>query len=250
MAWSFVASYTSTANKTAGTADTATVTADVGDTLIIAAACDNISGGGAIGTTAITDASSNTYTRQTLTEGTGTAGGNLALASFTAEIGTALSAATVTFTPDSTVDAKAFLVWRFTGGPISTVGSTSSAGNDPGTSWSRDFTSAAADRLCVGLIGFETDAPSPVWDSDTTNGSWSTAVTSGTTGAAAASNITVGSQYKITTAAGTQTWDGTCASSGIRSSGVWGDPTVAGPPIATISNFTQTAIGFAAAIRS
>lgn len=71
-------------------------------------------------------------------------------------------------------------------------------------------TQPAAGNLVIGLLGSETDA-NATRDSDTTNGSWSTLSFTRTTGGNAATNVTVGMQYKIVTATGNQTYNPTSA---------------------------------------
>lgn len=215
MAWSFVQSYNSTTNKAVGTADTATVSASFGDTLIALCTTDNVSAQTAISSTAVTDSSSNTWTRIAHSENSGTSGSFMASAIFVCQVDSALSSGTVTFAPANAAShgAKAFTVYRFTGGS-SQVRATTQTSNSAVTSVGYTHTGVQSGDLVIGVLGQErTPAEQlPTYDSDTSNGSWSGGVLHGTTGGSSATNNRVLSQYKIASATASQTWNVSWAS--------------------------------------
>ena len=200
MAWAHVATYNGTGNKSGGVAATATVTASVDDILIVCVACDG-DAAAVIGTSAVTDSGSNSYTRIAHIA----PNGNIEAAIFGTTVTNALSGGTVSFTV-STGD-KDLTVYRFTGGTTTLRGSAATSSGS-GDTISLANTNPNADDLVVGFGAMSGSASASVtFDSDTSNGSWSSGATDGTTGGSAPSNTALYSQYKIVTATATQTYD-------------------------------------------
>ena len=116
-------------------------------------------------------------------------------------------AQTVVATLSGSVTAKAIAVQQFSGTGFIFVDDVISAASTAGTpSVVLPSASTGAGYLAVGMAGFE-NSGTPTSDSDTTNGSWGTAAGIGTTGGGGTTNITVGMQHKVMTAAGDQTYN-------------------------------------------
>lgn len=208
MAWTFVSTTDSLTNKTGGVADVAVgVNADVGDILIACAACDNSSVADPNETGSFTDASGNTWTRGNTKNNTASSATKVAVAFYSTEVTTAIVSAAVTYTPGQSVAAKAFTVYRFTGGTATNVGTPNNTA-DGVTSISLAWGVGTTDDLLIGATANEdNESASYTFDTDTDGGSWSTGVKNGTDSGGSASNITVLSQYKIMTSTANQTWN-------------------------------------------
>lgn len=219
MAWTYVADYGGTGNKSAGTAATATVTANVNDTLIAVCACDNSSSSGDFADGDITDTGSNSWTLIAINESNLSSSSAASGAVFFCTVTTALSSSTVSLLPSAGTAGKNFRVYRFTGGSATERG-TYVTHNGDGTGTGTDtieHTAPVAGDLVLGLVAAETaEENNATGDSDTTNGSWSTLRKSGTTGSGSAANVTALSQYKIVTGTGTQSWAPTWTNSDWR----------------------------------
>lgn len=210
MAWTHVASYGGTGNKSAGVAATASVTASVGDILFVVCACDNSSSAGDIATGDVTGGS-NTYTLRAVNESNGSNNSGASVGLFTCTVTSAMSATTVSFLPSAGTAAKNFRVYRFTGGSTIERG-TYVAHNGDGTGTGTDtivHPDPQVNDLVFGVVGVESEGIGATGDSDTTNGSWSTITVDGTTGSGGASNMSVLAQYKICTGTGSQSWTAT-----------------------------------------
>lgn len=209
MAVGSISETSGTGNKVAGTPATATITASVGDSLIVVAGSDNLSGAAeAMPEGSVTDSSGNTWARLLFLGGSGSSGAHAAIAIFGCIVTNALTGGTITLTPNATVAAKGFTVHRYTGLSLTVRGlntgavtATTPAALSTSTPVSGDLVIAASV-----LEGPTSDTWTP--DTDTTLGSWSAVTTSGTTGGTATGNIAIRSQHKIVNATGTQTYNG------------------------------------------
>lgn len=205
MAWSFTSSFSGQLKSTSDLA--VSVTASVGDYLIACVCSNDVSAADAIGTTDVSDAAGNTWTRKASNQAQ-TAAGDVAMAIFETQVANALSSQNVTFT--NSTAAKAMVILRFTGGSTTVSGTTQVANADGTGTYSLTHTGVQNGDLVVGFCGTE-DANGNAFgdDTDTTNGSWAASIKNGTTGGGAASNMSARVQYKIANATGSQTWDGT-----------------------------------------
>lgn len=206
MAVGHVATNTGGNNKTAGTAvSLGSYSAAVGDTLIVIAGCDNLSGQTqALPEGAVTDSAGNTWTRLGFVSGGGGSGSHAVAAVFGCEVTNALVSGSITVTPNSGVAAKGFVVHKFTGLSLTIRGLNS------GTSTAALATSAPLTGDLVVAATVLEGPTSDTWtpDSDTTNGSWSANASGGTTGGSALTNIAIRTQWKVVNASGTQTYNG------------------------------------------
>lgn len=200
-----------TGSVTAGVAATATVTADVDDTLIVVAGSNDRASSEAMLAGAVTDSAGNTWVRlATQQNADATAANFAALAIYGCIIaaGKTLTGGTVTLTPQANVAVKDFTLYRFTGLSLTIRGANGGMGT--GTIPAALASSAPLDGdFVLGATVLE-GPTSDTWtaDADTTFGSWSANATDGTTGGTATDNITIRSQYKIVNATGTQTYNG------------------------------------------
>lgn len=256
MAVGQVSTTNGTGSSTAGVAATATITASVGDTLIVVAGSDDRASAEAMSATAVTDSAGNTWSRLGSSQDTdATANSNCALAIYGTTVTNALTGGTVTLTPVSTVPVKDFTLYRFTGLSLTIRGLNSGAGT--GTTPAALATSAPLNGDLV-IAAIATEGPTSdsfTGDSDTTNGSWSAVATDGTTGGTATGNIAIRSQYKIVNADGTQTFNKTLGTSRdyqqlIICLAPTPPPTAAGSPpryVATYGYRTSVGVGRATA---
>lgn len=201
-----IGTYISNANKTSGGSISATVTASVGDTLVLDI---NTRAGASVTeciSSSITDTAGNTWSL---------AAHNRALLSvwhemavYTCEVTNALSSGTVTFTPQSSAsEAKVMVVRRFTG-LSETVRATTQTGSNTTQPPALTHTGPQAGDLVLGTFGW--NGPNDITftqDTDTTLGLWIDALGGGTTGQSSASNCGLRSQHKIVTGAGSQEWN-------------------------------------------
>ena len=205
-------------NSTTSTATlvvTLTQSVSVGDMLVVCIAADNQGSAGAASISSVTDSKSHTYTsRASQNNDPGAANAGATVAIFVAPITTAMTTSdtvTINFSPNTT--SKAAVIWEVVAGAtefpkyLSNGGTTGSTANP-----SLASTSISSGDAVIYALAAESNA-TLTGDSDTTNGSWSTLyTTAGNTGTSATS-MTVGSQYKVTTGTGTQTWNTTLTSS-------------------------------------
>lgn len=183
----------------------------VGDMLVVCVAADNQGGGGASSISSVTDSKSHTYTsRASQNNDPGAAAAGATVAIFTAPITTAMTTSdtvTVNFSPNTT--AKAAVVWEVVAGAtefpkyLSNGGTTGNTANP-----SLASTSISSGDAVIYALAAESNA-TLTGDSDTTNGNWSTLYTSLANTGTSATSMRVGSQNKVTSATGTQTWNTT-----------------------------------------
>lgn len=147
-----------------------------------------------------------TITAGAATSSTAAAGVRVAVARIDTTIAWPAGGTDFLFTLSASVTAKAAVVLEFTSvGAFINVGTSgNSAGGTPTASLVSGDTRAGG--LIVGVGGWETSAALTA-DSDTTNGSWSSAFTNATSGSTADTNIRAYAQYKITSAAGAQSFN-------------------------------------------
>lgn len=161
----------------------------------------------------LTDSAGNTWTQQlTAIYDPGAAGAGSELSIYTAPITSAISAgATVVVTWDGSVSlaAKAAVVYEFAPDSGKTIAYVTSAAGTTGNSATPTVTTGSLNSgdIVVGVLSPE-EQDTSVADSDSTNGSWST-MQSGGSGTSTTVDQSISSQYKITTGAGTQTYNPT-----------------------------------------
>jgi len=207
------ATYLSTAPKTAGAVATATVSAAIGDTLIVVASGDN-RGGATEGLPAggITDSSGHTWTRLGYQKSTAAALTACEVAVYGTEITTAMSGGTVTLTAHANCNSKSFHVWRFRG-PSTTLRAASVGAEGSSTTPSVTHTGPVNTDLVIGAYAIEGPTGDSVTaDADTTNGTWSAVTKHGTSGGTDTSNVAHAAQWKAVNATGSQTFNPTITS--------------------------------------
>ena len=210
------------ANGVDTTADTAvstgaTVTAAVGDWLVVLVAASNDETNGASSISGVVDSDGvNVYTQRAIINyDPGAAGAGATLGIFTCAVTQALSNDTITVNFSVNTSQKAVQVYKVVPGASETIafvaadttGSTGAA-----TTHSAATVSVTSGHMIWGCASIETD-DAVTDDTDTTNGSWSTVVTRLADGGADASTMSCSSQYKTVTATGNQAWACTTASS-------------------------------------
>lgn len=186
-----------------------TVTASVGDLLVVEVAANNAGTNGAAATTVITDAVGNTYTqRAQINRDPGAANEGATLTLFTGVITNAITGQNLTCTFTNGQPTRAVLGgYKFVPGAGETASyiSTDTTGTSgSGTASSIVTTSITSGDTVVGAIALESDA-AITGDSDTSNGSWST-IYGNTTGSGNA-GMQLRSQYKTVSATATQTYN-------------------------------------------
>lgn len=192
------------------------LTAAVGDMLVVAVSSDNsvFPGSTPIGSSAVSDSASNTYTsRVNQTNDPGNANEGVSLRVFTGTLTNALSNGSITVTLTASTSNVDILVWRIqcdAGETISYV--TATGGTATGTSVSRTIGSLEPGSVAFGFAATETGGTF-TGDSDTLEGSWSSEYQS------IASNTPVFSQYKIVDGTSTQTWTASWVNSADSASG-------------------------------
>lgn len=187
------------------------ITAAVGDWLIVIVACDNSATGGGtpLDDNAVTDSAGNSYTRRTnRTQQTGTGPGEgVSMSAYTAEITSALSSGTVTVTLSTNTTSKAALVRKVVPGAGEAVSWVTNGGAQGSTNTPTITSSSITNGdVVIGYVGIETNQ-STSQDSDTTNGTWSTQHTAVANTTVDGTSIRVSSQHKTVTATATQTYN-------------------------------------------
>jgi hypothetical protein len=190
---------------------TTTANIDADDLVVVRVAGDNLSA--TTPTITCTDSGGNTYTShafdgQNATAAAGCVGAILA----TRATSSVASGGTITITFSGAITAKAAYAESFVGfanfSEITAL-AVSGASTSPSSGASASVSSGS---LVVGLIAVESNA-SVTADSDTSNGNWSTQVLQiSAAGGTANTRVEAAGQYKITTGAGAQTFNGTITS--------------------------------------
>ncbi len=198
-------------NSTSGTTLVITTTAAiaVGDIVVVRWAADNLSASTPTGT--VTDTGGNSYTAHAFRGNNATAAsgvvGGINVCQATVAVASGQS---ITLTLSGAVTAKAMYAESFTG--VENI-LRNAAVLASGASTTSTVTSNSANTgdLVVGNMAVE-DRAAPTFDSDTSNGSWSTGVTKPNATSGTVTNcVETNGQYKITTGAGTQTYNHTNA---------------------------------------
>lgn len=236
-------------SKTSAATQTVTVPTGghaAGNTLIVAVFDQNTN----VGLGSMADARGNTYTRLA-PDTTGTANKTIIFGSV---LTTALQAGDlVTFTGSAATQggmiSDEFANLTLTEDVASPTPTTASSATP-----SISITPVATSVLVFGGLG--TQGPSGdvyTEDTDTTNGVWSGAGRNGTTGGSATANRTVTGAFKITTAAGAQTWNPAITSRAwnqsivaLRAAAVGANLTQSVTDTATVADSTSAERGFAA----
>ncbi len=187
-----------------------TVTASVGDWLVVVAASSNDGTAGAASQTGVVDSDGvNTYTRRALINyDPGAAGAGATLGLYTCAVTSALSSDTITVNHSVNTSEKAVQVYKVAPGAGETISfiavdTTGQAQSSTVVSGAIDVSVTSGNTIFVGAA-VETD-DAITGDSDTTNGSWSSILTRLADNGADASTMSCASQYKTVTATGNQT---------------------------------------------
>lgn len=193
----------------------ATVTASVGDWLVVLVAVDNSGTNGAEPITNVVDSDAiNSYTeRAVINYDPGAASAGATLGIFTCSVTSALSNDTVTCNLSPNGTQAGIQVYRVQPGASEVVSfiacdTTGVTGN--ATSYTAATISVTSGDIIFGAASIETD-DTVTGDTDTTNGSWSTILTRLGDGGADAAAMSCSSQHKTTTGTGNQDWACTTA---------------------------------------
>lgn len=196
------------------------VTASVGDVLLLCIASENYRGSGASAiVNSIADnagGSTNVYSQRGTTgnQTAGSPGDGASQLFYECPVTTALSGATITISFSSNTRNKAAEIYRIqpgAGEAVVYVGvGTASAGANQ-TTHGAATVSVENGQTIFAMSAIETD-DAVTGDSDTTNGSWSTVLTRLASGGTDAGSMTCSSQYKTVNATGNQSWACTTAS--------------------------------------
>lgn len=197
-------STTSTATLTVGS-----VTANIGDWLVVMVAADNNGTNGVASlSNTVTDDAGNTYNLEfKLNRTGGTAADGITLGVWTSQVTKVTSAATITtnYSPNTTAKAVAVKKIVTARGKIPTIIAEGAGTTGSATSGTTTVSVTSGDTI-LGVTAVEQSTIGTV-DSDTSNGSWSTAQTaSGDTGSNTGS-ATISSQQKTVSATGNQTYN-------------------------------------------
>ncbi len=196
----------------------ATITASVGDALLVIVGASNdgtTPSAGASSISGVVDSDGvNTYdAKATINYDPGAAGAGATLAFYLCIVAAALSSDTITVNFSPSTSERSVQVYKI----VPSAGKSISTIAVDGTGVTGNFTTYAATGVSVtsgdaifGAAAIETD-DAVTGDSDTTNGSWSAVLTRLADGGADASTMSCVSQYKITTGTGTQNWAATTA---------------------------------------
>lgn len=192
----------------------------VGDQVWVLVTADNAGASGVSSITAPTDSGGNTYSlvkEQNRTSGAANDGDTAAIyrSIITTALTTGVSTITANFSPTTVV--KGFLVFKVTGAADAATGTVGGSGT--GTTYSLATSSMGTDTLVM-MIVVQAASSAPGADSDTTNGSW-TQATYGSSALGAGSNLRSRSGYKIVTASGAQTFNGSIVSQPWAGAGAW-----------------------------
>jgi len=192
-----------------------TVTASVGDGLVVIVTASNDGSNGAASLTTVVDSDGvNVYTQRALINfDPGAAGAGATLGFYTCVVTQALSSDTITANFSGNTSEKTIQVYKMVPGAGEKIVFESA----DGTGVTGNLTTYAAATVSVpqgytifGAAAIETD-DAISGDSDTTNGSWTAVVTRLADNGADAATMSGTSQYKTVTATGDQSWAATSA---------------------------------------
>lgn len=204
-----LANGTSTTNNTT-LASGATVTANVGDWLVVLVAAANSGTSGAASISGVSDGSGNTYTQRAIinrTDGS-VASDGATLGVYTAPVTTLLSSGTVTVSFSANCAEKSVQVYRVSPGvgeTVQFVACDATGATENAASHSAPTVSVTSGDTIFGASAIETD-DAITGDSDTTNGSWSALISRLADGGLDPSAMVGVSQYKTVTGTGNQSW--------------------------------------------
>lgn len=184
------------------------VTAAVGDLLVLAVAADNSGTSGAISlSTSVTDAAGNTWVnqkRQNQAPGS-VANGGTTLGLWTCKVTNALSAQNVTINFSPNTPSKAAIIYKMVPAAGESIDLAVVGGVGAGNSGSATSHAAASEnyhklgRVAFGFSAVETNLAVTA-DSDTTDGTWSSAYQAVANSGSDLTSQTVSGQYKVTSA--------------------------------------------------
>ena len=229
-------------NSTASSATlavTLTQSFAVGDMVVVCIASDNNGTNGADSVLSVTDSQSHTYTlRAEQNNDPGAAASGASVNIYTTRVTTAMTTSdvvTTNFSPNTA--SKAMVIWEVAPGAGETPAYISNGGNTNNSS-NPSLTSSSIDsgNAVIYALAAET-AATLTGDSDTTRGSWSTLHSSVANTGTNGTSMTVGSQYKVVNAVGTQAWGTTLNSSD------WAISYIILHPVVTISRTANTGSG-------
>jgi hypothetical protein len=186
-----------------------TVTAALGDWLVVAVAADNAGSGGAAAIASVTDSAGNVYDEIAITTyDPGAANAGVSLGIFTCEVTATLAAGSVTvnFSPD--VGSKAAIIYRVEPGSGDTIAfrSFGNGATGNGTDASLAASAIAAGETIFSFAAHET-AGAVTGDPDATEGAWSAVYSDLADTGATLTSMRVSGQYKTVAAAGDQVCD-------------------------------------------
>lgn len=197
-----------------------TVTASVGDGLVVLVAASNDGSSGAASLTTVVDSDAvNTYTQRALINyDPGAAGAGATLGIYTCVVTNALSGDTITANFSPNTSEKAIQVYKLVPGASEVISfveadTTGSTGN--ASTYSAATVSVTSGDIIFGAAAIETD-DAITGDTDTDSGSWSAIITRLADNGADASTMSCCSQYKTVSATANQAW--ACTSSTARDS--------------------------------
>ena len=155
------------------------VTAAVGDMLVVDIANSNAGTNGASSIASVQDSASNTWTQRILNNNDpGAANAGVTLGGYTSTITTALSGGTITVNLSPSTPQTAVVSYRIQPGSGNQVTYVTAGSGATGTSSTPSVTSGSitSGHTIIGMVAAE-HSVAPTGDADTSNGSWSTIYT-------------------------------------------------------------------------
>lgn len=209
MAFTITNAGTNNSTTSSATLAVSSVTASIGDMLVVLIAADNNGSGGASSISSVTDSQSNTYTQQILANrDPGPAEGGATFAVYTSILTTALSAGTVTLNLSPNTTSKAIVIYRIQPGAGENINIRGIGTEVTGAASNHTITATAVTSGDTLICGLAKEANVTFTeDGDTTNGTWSSQYTEIANTGTVATSMEVGSQWKTVTATGDQTWN-------------------------------------------
>lgn len=188
----------------------ATVTAAVGDWLVVLVAASNDGSAGASSISGVVDSDAvNTYTQRAIVNyDPGAAGAGATLGVFTCQVTQALSGDTITANFSPNTSEKSIQVYRVQPGAseaISFIACDATGVTGNATSHAAATVAVDSGDIIFGAAAIETD-DAVTGDTDSDNGAWSSILTRLADGGADAATMSCSSQYKTTTGTGNQAW--------------------------------------------
>lgn len=192
--------------SSAATLAVTSVTAAIGDWLVVMVAADNNGTNGAASLTSVTDSAGNSYTATISNYDPGTAASGATFGLFRAKLTATLAAGTVTANFSPNTAAKAMIIYKAVPAAAEAIAFDRVGAGYTGTTKSITATGVANGYTLFAGMAVETNAAVTAED-DATNGSWTAQYTAvGNTGTSATSMRVCG-QYKTVTATGDQTFN-------------------------------------------